>query len=73
MQYSLVNITIYGNPCIYYFTAEENFSAAELQKFSKRYENGYDLLIDTRYNLWLELHHPAEYQKLISSNGNNIA
>jgi len=34
------------------------FSTAELKKFERRYENGYDLTHDQWYNKWLEIHHP---------------
>ena len=36
------------------------FSLDELQRFDIRYENGYDLLHDDRYNCWLEIYHPEE-------------
>lgn len=32
------------------------FSIEEQRKFQKRLENGYDLTIDSRYNLWLSMH-----------------
>ena len=51
------------------FIVQESFTKAELEKFTKRYENGYDLLIDKRYNKWLELHHQEEYGKLIGNSG----
>ncbi len=34
------------------------FSEEEEAKFTRRYENGYDLLHDCRYNEWLSMHHP---------------
>jgi hypothetical protein len=36
------------------------FSAEELEKFECRYENGYDLITDERYNRWLRMYHPDE-------------
>ena len=35
------------------------FSVEELQLFTKRYENGYDLRNDDRYNIWLHVTHPS--------------
>jgi len=41
------------------FTEEEDdFTEEELIKFDRRYKNGYDLVGDSRYNLWLATHHP---------------
>ena len=34
------------------------FSEEELVKFSTRYDNGYDLSTDDRYNEWLAIYHP---------------
>ena len=36
------------------FTDEEGY------KFSRRYEEGYDLKGDNRYNLWLSRYHPND-------------
>ena len=36
------------------------FSEAELKRFSIRYENGYDIKLDERYNTWLRRYHPKE-------------
>ena len=50
------------------------FTEDELKKFNKRYENGYDLQHDERYNLWVKLYHPTNSQvtrgrnKTLSSN-----
>ena len=38
--------------CALLFTEEEE------TKFTRRYENGYDLVCDPRYNQWLSIHHP---------------
>lgn len=34
--------------------SEEEFSLEELSLFKRRFENGYNLHSDQRYNLWLE-------------------
>ena len=39
------------------------FSAKELERFECRYENGYDLNTDKRYNKWLRMYHPDEYRE----------
>ena len=36
------------------------FSEEELAKFTRRYENGYDIATDERYNAWLQIFHPTE-------------
>ena len=36
---------------------DASFTDSELSKFSTRYENGYDITTDERYNLWLETYH----------------
>ena len=36
------------------------FSEAELKRFSIRYENGYDIKSDERYNAWLRRYHQME-------------
>ena len=41
-----------------------DFSHDELVKFEMRYDNGYDLLLDERYNLWLTKHHPQRAKEL---------
>ena len=38
------------------------FSEAELKRFSIRYENGYNIKSDERYNAWLRRYHPTEKQ-----------
>ena len=35
------------------------FSADELKHFQQRYEEGYDVECDERYNQWLEMYHPT--------------
>ena len=35
-----------------------DFAEEELVKFERRYENGFDLPSDSRYNLWLATHYP---------------
>ena len=34
-----------------------DFTEEELLRFQRRYEEGYDLTTDTKYNKWLEMHH----------------
>ena len=34
-----------------------SFSSEELKKFEKKFDNGYDLQHDERYNLWLKHFH----------------
>lgn len=36
------------------------FSEKELKRFSIRYESGYDIKSDKRYNAWLRRYHPKE-------------
>ena len=36
-----------------------SFTHAELELFERRFEEGYDVQTDSRYNLWLEVHHPV--------------
>ena len=36
------------------------FSESERVKFESRYENGYDITTDERYNEWLAIYHPSE-------------
>ena len=36
------------------------FSEAELKRFSIRYDNGYNIKSDKRYNAWLRRYHPKE-------------
>ena len=38
----------------------------EVQRFETRYENGYDLLTDERYNRWLEMYHPEDADLLLN-------
>ena len=43
------------------------FSEEEEQKFQRRFENGYDLKTDARYNKWLKQTHPAEAKRILSN------
>ena len=36
-----------------------SFSSEELKKFEKRFDNGYNLKHEERYNLWLKHFHSA--------------
>ena len=42
-----------------------SFSNEEVQRFETRYENGYDLVTDERYNRWLEMYHPEHADSLL--------
>ena len=35
-----------------------NFTRKEEELFATRFENGFDLKHDLRYNLWVEINHP---------------
>lgn len=37
---------------------EFQFTEEEQRLFENRFENGYDLQTDERYNAWLKVHHP---------------
>ena len=37
-----------------------SFSTEKILKFTSRYENGYDIDTDDRYNAWLAVYHPKE-------------
>lgn len=43
--------------CIVLHFFSDIFTEEELMLFNKRYENGYDLRTDSRYNLWLQIAH----------------
>ena len=43
------------------------FTEEEEKTFKTRYEEGYDLDTDTRYNLWLEINHPSSCVQLFAS------
>ena len=49
----------------------ESFSQSEHEKFSRRYENGYDIKTDQRYNAWLIAFHPPA-DMLHTSDGNGF-
>ena len=36
----------------------KSFTEEECRRFKKRWENGYDLKHDERYNSWVRIHHP---------------
>ena len=55
------------------YSTEENrevykarFFTKEIELFKKRYNNGYDLSIDSRYIMWLDSTHPEEAERLRS-------
>ncbi len=39
-------------------TKGPDFTEGEIKLFERRYENGYDLEGDDRYNYWLKCYHP---------------
>ena len=39
---------------------DDSFSPEEIHIFNRRYENGYDLTHDSRYNRWLQEFHPSD-------------
>ena len=41
-----------------YFSFLTDFTIEELKCFEKRYENGYDLADDLKYNKWKDQFHP---------------
>lgn len=43
---------------------KSGFSKQEISKFATRYDNGYDLTSDERYNAWLKEYHPEDYIKM---------
>lgn len=46
------------------FPDDMQFSVAELALFTKRFENGFDVKTDKRYNLWLSITHSKSQSKL---------
>ena len=49
------------------------FSEDELHRFEVRFENGYDLTHDNRYNLWLKMYHPMEARQVQSHLSFNLS
>ena len=45
-------------------SGKQGFSQHEVELFEKRYDNGYDLTIDSRYIMWLDSTHPEEAERL---------
>ena len=41
---------------------QSQFTTKEIQLFEKRYDHGYDLKHDRRYNLWIKCYHPEKTQ-----------
>lgn len=44
--------------------AASRWTHDELELYERRYENGYDLTIDSKYIAWLEEYHPEEASRL---------
>ena len=57
-----------------FMTNLHEFSVEEFSLFTKRFDNGYDLKTDERYNLWLSIAHPCALPHTDSSsdNGENV-
>jgi len=51
-------LPFYSPPCSKEVSQVPSFTAAETERFQVRFEEGYDLTHDERYNLWLQVHHP---------------
>ena len=49
--------------------AKANFTAQEMKKFTTRYENGYNLKCDERYNAWLKVYYPESYTTMNRQSG----
>ena len=43
------------------------FTVEEIEKFQRRFENGYDIVTDERYNQWLVQNYPAETTSLLDA------
>lgn len=50
----------------------EPFTDEEMEKFRHRYEEGYDLDIDDRYNEWLGMYHGKPAQSTLASLGHSF-
>ena len=44
-----------------------SFTNEEKKRFVKRWENGYDLTTDEKYNHWLKRYHPVDFKKLMTN------
>ena len=53
---------LYGSSVRHCLELEDDFTEKEWTIFTKRYENGYDLQGDDRYNLWLSQYHSQSLQ-----------
>ena len=42
------------------------FTEEETQRYMRRFEEGYDIKSDSRYNRWLQTHHPELPQSLFN-------
>ncbi|XP_019861816.1 PREDICTED: uncharacterized protein LOC109590340 isoform X7 [Amphimedon queenslandica] len=54
---------LYASSMRHSLELEDDFTEKEWTIFTKRYENGYDLQGDDRYNLWLSQYHSQSLQK----------
>jgi len=51
----------------------EGFTEEETSLFEKRFENGYDLTHDSRYNLWLSQYHPESTVQRLPYSGSAVS
>ena len=42
--------------------AEVEFTEEEITRFKRRFEEGFDIESDERFNLWKQIHHPEHDQ-----------
>ena len=53
---------LYGSCLRHSSVLKDDFTEKEWTIFTRRYENGYDLQGDDRYNPWLSQYHPQSLQ-----------
>ena len=54
--------------------SQDDFTMEEIELFQTRYENGYDISTDSRYNDWLAKYHPeSERMKLLKSTCSSVS
>ena len=54
--------------------SQDDFTMEEIELFQIRYENGYDISTDSRYNDWLAKYHPeSERMKLLKSTCSSVS
>lgn len=50
---------------------DPDFTHDELRRFETAFEEGYDVVTNERYNLWLKLNHPDQARELHVEDGTN--